>query len=207
MAGAQEFSSAIAPCVIATGPLRCRCRDNHSPGEKMTRQLFRTLVFSAFLVGSGCTISEPLSPLTVDQPTFQQAPATGNGQKEIIPVDVELPGLIACANGVALDVHVVGWIQIHATSPAARSVNVFHLVFTFSNEAGKTYVFQNVNSDHYYLDENGNLIDAVSGRNGVSGETHSGVIGRLVINVETGEVLFVAGQNVDAGNRACAALG
>jgi hypothetical protein len=33
----------------------------------------------------------------------------------------------------------------------------------------------------------------------VAGETHSGVIGRLVINVETGEVLFVAGQNVDAG--------
>lgn len=172
----------------------------------MTRKLFTTLAFSAFLVGSACTTSEPLSPLSVDQATFQRAPASGNGQKEIIPVDVVLPGLIACANGVALDVHVVGWIQIHATSPAARSVNIFHLVFTFSNAAGETYVFQNVNSDHFYLDEDGNLIDAVTGRNGVAGETHSGVIGRLVINVQTGEVLFVAGQNVDAGNRACAAL-
>jgi hypothetical protein len=171
----------------------------------MTRPLFTTLAVPAICLGSACTSSEPLSPLTVGQPAFQQAPAAGQA-KEIIAVDVELPGLIACANGTSLDVHVIGWIQLHAPTRADRAVTNYHLIFTFSNAAGETYVWQNVNSDHLYFDRNGDLIVAVTGRHGVSDPLHSGVIGRLVINLTNGTVVSDSGQNTDAGERACAAL-
>jgi hypothetical protein len=79
-------------------------------------------------------------------------------------------------------------------------LDVFHSATTFTNSAGKTYVFHDVGPDHYYMD-GGDLIVESSGRLG------GGLIGRVVTNLTTGEVLFVAGKEfAGVESLACAAL-
>lgn len=173
----------------------------------MTQRFCTILATILVCAALGCTNSEPLAPLAASRPVLQQAPADGNGTKVIIPVVEFLPNLITCKSGAMLSVRVLGWIQFNELTAADREVRIFHLVFTFSNAAGQTFVWRNIDSDHFYIDKDGNLIDAIVGRHGVGDELHGGVIGRLVINVTTRTVEFVAGQNVDAGDRACAALG
>jgi hypothetical protein len=100
-------------------------------------------------------------------------------------------------------VHFEGWIQIRLfDEPIKRNVrlDVFHLVSTFTNTAGETYVFRDVGPDRYYV-RNGNLIVASSGRLG------GGLIGHIVTNLTTGETEFIAGKEfAGAEALACAAL-
>ena len=129
------------------------------------------------------SVSQP-----ADTPAFAQAPATGNGQKFVLPIDEE--DVVDCGAGVFLDVHFEGWIQFRIfDEPVKRNVelDVFHVVGTFTNTAGKTYKFNDVGPDRYYL-EDGNLIVASSGRLG------GGLIGHTVINLTTGETEFIAGK-------------
>ena len=61
-----------------------------------------------------------------------------------------------------------------------------HLDFTYSNAAGETFVWRARSVDHISLADNGDLIDNLAGRNGFDG-----IIGRIVFNIDTGEVLLL----------------
>ena len=146
------------------------------------------------------------NPMAVsDRPLFAGAPADGNGNKQVIPIDLQFPDFVTCEGGAILDLHVVGFIQIRDFSqPNNRNVSIqpFHLIFHYSNAAGDTFVWNEIGPDHFYIDQDGNLIDAVTGRGGVVG----GIIGRFVTNTVTGEVEFRMGKPVFANDLACDAL-
>jgi hypothetical protein len=146
-------------------------------------------VVATLFLATGCNNSELASPST-DRPALAQVPATGNDNKLVIPIDEDLPST-DCGGGEILDVHQDGWIQVRIfPQPNNRNaeLDVFHLVTTFTNSAGETFVFNEVGPDHYYF-EAGDLFVATIGRIG-----GAGVIGRILINLTTDEVEFVAGK-------------
>jgi hypothetical protein len=147
----------------------------------------------------------PVAPSLSDAPLFTQAPADGNGNKQVIPIDAQFPDVFTCSSGATLSLHVVGWVQIWVTSqPNNRNVTLdaINVLFTFTNSAGAAFEWREVGNDQFYFDQNGDLIHVLTGRDG-----GDGVIGRLVINTVTGEVTFVAGnQSGTRNDRACAAL-
>jgi hypothetical protein len=144
---------------------------------------------------------DPVVPSVPDTPLFSQAPVDGNGNKAVFRFDVTFP--VDCSTQtLTLNIH--GWVQIRVFGqPNNRNVelDVFHGLWTFTNSAGKSFVWHDVGPDHYYIDTNGDLIVAITGR-----ATESGVIGTVRVNLTTGEVKFVAGNQFEITDLACAAL-
>jgi hypothetical protein len=161
-----------------------------------------TAVLLAVPVGTlllGCENSEPASPST-DTPAFAQLPATGHGNKEVIPIDVALPS-VDCGGGKVLQEHANGWLQVRVfDQPKNVELDVFHSVITFTNSAGETFRLTDVGPDRVYFDGE-NLVVALMGR--IASENF---IGRLVFNANTGEVEFAAGKDNDINALACQAL-
>ena len=143
--------------------------------------------------------SGPVEPSSAPA-AFAEAPATGNGHKLVIPID-EDEANIDCGGGDILELHIQGWIQVR-TFPQVSKHNVetemFHLVLTYTNTAGNTFTFQDAGPDHTYIDKNGDLIVASSGR------LNGGLIGHIVTNETTGEVQLVAGKEFAGGSDALA---
>jgi hypothetical protein len=153
----------------------------------VSRTLATAFVATLFLV-TGCENSDPAAP-SADTPAFAQDPAAGNGNKLVFSLDEDFT--VECGGGEILDVHAEGWLQIRVfPQPSNPNVqlNVFHSVLTFTNSAGETFTFNDLGPDRYFLDD-GIFSVAVVGRIG-----GAGLIGRFVINLETGEVEFVAGK-------------
>jgi hypothetical protein len=152
----------------------------------MRRAIIPVRVGTLFLL-TACQDPASVSQPT-DAPAFAQAPATGNGHKFVLPIDED--DVVDCGAGQFLDVHFAGWVQVRIfDEPVERNVelDVYHVVGTFTNAAGKTYKFNDAGPDRYYL-EDGNLIVASSGRIG------GGLIGHRVINLTTGNTEFIAGK-------------
>lgn len=151
------------------------------------------------LIASACETPAPLGP-SPNTPLFANAPADGNGNKQVFMVNIG-PTNINCGTQTIVR-NIQGWIQVRTfDQPDNRNVelDVFHQNFIFTNAAGDTFVWHDVGPDRYYVSD-GILFVAVVGRAG-------GHIGRLVVNLATGEVEFEAGR--DAGlprDQACAAL-
>ena len=165
-----------------------------------SRTLAPAFIATLFLV-SGCENSEPAAPST--DPAFAQAPATGNGNKFVVPIDEDFP-TVDCPGGATLDVHSKGWMQVRVFGqPRNRNVQltIFHSVITFQNSAGETFKFNDLGPDRVYFDH-GDLVVAVVGRIG-----GAGLIGRFVPNLETDELEFFAGNDIgDVNALACEAL-
>lgn len=163
--------------------------------------IFRTLVVGALLVALGCADSEPLSPIATDRPLFQETPADGNSNKIVTPIDFQLPGFTTCASGETLDLHIVGWLQDRPGSdpPNQPGIVSFYFNFIYSNAAGEMYVWHQVGVAFFHFDENGDLIVATAGRT-------LDDVGRLVINLTTGEVVDFAGRQPFVDDLVCAAL-
>jgi hypothetical protein len=147
-----------------------------------------TILVAALFLLAACQ-----DPAAVSQPTdtaaLARAPATGNGHKLVFPIDED--DVVSCAPGEELALHFAGWIQVRVfDEPVKQNVelDVYHVVGTFTNTAGKTYKFIDAGPDRFYL-EDGNLILATSGRVGFGG-----LIGHRVINLTTGETEFIAGK-------------
>jgi hypothetical protein len=151
---------------------------------------------------TGCENSDPASP-SADTPAFAQVPATGNGNKIVDSFDEAFPR-VNCGSGEILDARIKGWVQTRFfDQPSNRNVelDVFHSVLTFTNSAGETFPFHDLGPDLVYFDD-GVLVVALMGRVG-----SEGVIGRLVINTNTGAVEFFAGKDIgDVNALACQAL-
>jgi hypothetical protein len=133
-----------------------------------------------------------------------QAPADGNGNKELQTLDFDVPA--SCPNGTELTLHVEGWVQLRVFPQPNNSrveLDVFHVVHTWSNSAGETFVDREIGPDRYYIDrDTGHLILASTGK-----LSFAGVTGQIVTDLITGEVLFVTGPGFpDHLALACAAL-
>lgn len=147
-----------------------------------------------------CDAPGPVEPpLAAGEVLLATAPADGNGNKNVVTIDVLLPDFTRCPSGATLDLHILGWFQERQAPGAAILPANFE--FTFSNDAGETYVWRQAAVQRFYFDENGNLVLMVAGRLGFDG-----LIGRLVVDPLTGTVLSVAGREVFAEDLACAAL-
>jgi hypothetical protein len=166
----------------------------------MTRQFFTALVAGGLCAGLGCTDSEPLSPLAVERPGLQDARANAIVNKETTFPDFVLPGFTTCPGGETLDLHIVGRIQVIENSQVPQALIPANLRFIYSNAGGETYVWHQIALQRVTIDGD-NLMMEVLGRLGYDGN-----IGRLVINLTTGEVLSVTGKEVFAEDLACAAL-
>jgi hypothetical protein len=143
------------------------------------------LLVATLLLGIACDGNEivPSAPL---DPAL--APADGGGHKQVFPVHVDGP--LTCPDGTVIERVVDGWIQVRIFDAPGRNVelDVFHLAVVFSNSSGQVYRFEGVGPSQYYLDGN-DLVVASAGRFGPDG-----LDGRLVIDLTTGEVTFVAGH-------------
>ncbi|MBA3259135.1 MAG: hypothetical protein H0T68_06695 [Gemmatimonadales bacterium] len=166
----------------------------------MPRAIIMVLVGTLFLLPA-CQDPTSMSQSSAT-PAFARAPATGNGHKFVELIDEDAPA-VDCEAGEFLDLHFGGWIQFRVfDEPVKRNVelDVFHVVGTFTNTAGETFLFRDIGPEHYYLDD-GNLIVASSGRFG------GGLIGHIVTNLTTGETEFIAGKEfAGAEALACEAL-
>jgi hypothetical protein len=151
------------------------------------------------LIASACETPAPLGPAP-NTPLFANAPADGNGNKQVFVVD-DGPFTINCGTETIVR-HIRGWFQVRTfDQPKNRNLQlaVFHLNFVFTNSAGDQFVWHDVGPDRVFVSD-GKLFVAVVGRAG-------GHIGRLVADFATGEVVFEAGTDVGLPrDQACAAL-
>jgi hypothetical protein len=166
--------------------------------------LRRTLLIAVagvLLTVASCDNPGPVSPMTEDL-ALARAPSDGNGNKLVFPIDETFP--VDCGDEELVG-SAVGWIQVKLFEGAGNrnlELDVFHTVLTYTNSAGETFTFRDVGPDHYYVDDDGNLVIAITGRS-----TGSGVIGHVVINLTTGEVTHVAGKEFGTAEAlACEAL-
>jgi hypothetical protein len=165
------------------------------------------LVIGLALLAACADRTNPTAPS--DRPLFAQAPADGNGNKVVIPFDLSLPPVDCGTQTISFNTR--GWVQIRVFGqPANRNVelDVFHGVLTFANAAGKAFVWHDVGPDHYYVDD-GDLIVSISGTSTASGNIQRDqiVIGHVLLNLTTGEVEFVAGNQLGKiSDLACDAL-
>jgi hypothetical protein len=163
-------------------------------------RIVATLTLALAIGGCG---NAPTSDSSAE-PAFLGVPADGNGNKQVITFDREFPDFGTCSNGETLDLRAGGWMQLHLFNEVSPRVelDVFHTIHTWTNDAGETFVDREIGPDRYYLDHDGNLILAITGR--VASE---GVMGQLVIYLTKNEVIFVSGPGFpDHLALACAAL-
>jgi hypothetical protein len=157
--------------------------------SSLTAMFLAVPVGTLFLLG-GCQSSESVSPSS-DDPVLARAPATGNGNKFVVPVDEEFP--VDCG-GEQLTGSVTGWFQGRFFSQPRNpnvELDVFHFLWTFTNSGGETFTFHDVGPNRVHFDpKTGELFLELTGR--VAGA----IIGHLTINLNTGEVEFAAGQDV-----------
>jgi hypothetical protein len=174
----------------------------------VTQRILTGALAATLLAASACDRPVPVSPTVPDAPLFAQAPADGSGNKLVFTFDDAFP--VTCG-AQTLSVTARGWLQIRVFgSPRNRNVElgVFHGVLTYANSAGETFVWHDVGPDHYYLD-NGDFVVSVVGTSTASGsiERDQTVIGRVVLNLTTGDVQFIAGRELGRiDDLACAAL-
>jgi hypothetical protein len=150
----------------------------------------------------GCG-NEPLANSGRETAVQANAPADGNGTKQVNVLNFDA-GPFTCPSGEELILHVEGWSQIRTFSNSNRvELEVFHVVHTWRNSAGETFVDREIGPDRYYIDKNtGHLILASTGK-----LSFAGVMGQIVTDLTTGDVIFVTGPGFpDHLALACAAL-
>ncbi len=102
-----------------------------------------------------------------------------------------------CESGETLTVQGEGWQQTFPSPTPEGNRNLEHTVFhsdlTFSNDAGDSWVFRDRGPDRIFLLDGVPHI-AITGRSG-----GSGVIGQVVLDLVTFEVVKVAGNPVGEG--------
>ncbi len=136
-------------------------------------------------------------------------PADGTGNKAVFHWDDTYP--VTCGNGEELTLHDVGWAQFKIFGPPNNrnvELGVFHIVVTYANAHGDTWVWRDVGPDHLYVDGD-ELFVTITGRSTASGNVDRDVIvvGHVVLNLTSGEVVFVAGRELGTvDDLACDAL-
>jgi hypothetical protein len=111
-----------------------------------------------------------------------------------------------CGTEIAVDLsgHVIVLVFTDKNGDFVRELDVFEIRGTFTNvETSETTTIVDAGPDIVTLKDD-TLFVAITGRS----VTGSGVIGRVVVNLETGETVFVAGKRLgDFVENLCAELG
>lgn len=112
----------------------------------------------------------------------------------------------ACGAEIAVDfegsVRVLVFTDRHGNWK--REINKYWIRDTFTNvETGASVLLKDVGPDLFWLSRDGHLTLAITGRS----LTGSGVIGRVVIDLDTGEVVHSAGKDVGSiADQVCPAI-
>jgi hypothetical protein len=155
--------------------------------------LFSALIAFAVLAGPAVAAKPTRTVVDLDDPAFEAE--IGGVLSEACDAEI-----VADASG-----HVIISVFTDRTGEFKHELNVFGTHVTFTNaDTGATYGLVDVGPDIYSIDRRtGHLTVAVTGRS----LTGSGVIGRVVIDLETGEILSSVGNpQGDWVANACAAL-
>ncbi|CAN5866935.1 hypothetical protein BH23GEM9_BH23GEM9_10740 [soil metagenome] len=168
----------------------------------MSRYLIAATVLSVL---SATACDAPTFPDAVPTVVYSNAPADGNGNKLVFTFDFTDP--VDCGSEI-ITRRIQGWFQVRVLGGAGNpnvQIAIFKSTATFTNEAGETYIFRGVDAERYWY-EGGQLYVAVHGRLPIA-ELGSFFIGTLILNLDTGEVVFQRGP-VDSLPRvhACEAL-
>jgi hypothetical protein len=161
-----------------------------------------SVLVATLFVATACENREPVSPAT-DHPVFAGTPADGNGNKQVFPVDE--PFTVDCGTQ-QLTGTATGWLSLRFF-PQPHNPNAalegFHVVLTYRNSAGETYTFVEVGPARVWFDfQTSQFFVDLIGRS-----AGSGLIGRLVVNFDTGEVVFFKGNPVGPSDEiACETL-
>ena len=167
-----------------------------------------SLVLSTFIVLYFSCSTESLDGTQSSESIYgnelpsEKAPANGNGNKFVFEfvggwsVDCD-PGWLA--------VEYEGWGQFRFFGQPNNpniEMGIFHLVFTYTNSTGETWVWRDVGIDRYYV-KNGELFVSIVGTSSASGSIDRDkiVVGQVILNLDTQETVFVAGNemgNMDA---------
>ena len=175
----------------------------------MTARIFAAGLVA--LVAFGCSDPPTTSTALNDQPFFSQGgvPEDGNGNKDVFAWDDTFP--VTCISGEVITLNDVGWAQFRGFGPPNNrnvQLGVFHIVLAYTNADGDTFVWRDVGPDKVYLDGD-EVFVTISGRSTASGNIDRDVIvvGHVVLNLTTGEAVFVAGnEKGSVGDLACDAL-
>lgn len=122
-------------------------------------------------------------------------------------IEADYAAALTDACGVPIDVSIAGKVVVHEFSGGAPLVAIHSYSFrlTATNPAtGASTIVRDAGPDRIRIDhDSGHLEVAVTGRS----TTGSGVIGQVVVDLDTGEVLSVAGNEVGLfTDTVCAAI-
>ena len=129
------------------------------------------------------------------------APANSNGNKLVFDWNIDFS--VDCNGDTAPDLlaNLSGWSQFKEFKGSHNrniSLEVFHLDTIYSNDSGATWVWRDRGPDHYFIvtndDGDPEVHWSITGRSGLN------VIGHVVINLETGELVVSAGQHPFGGD-------
>jgi hypothetical protein len=153
--------------------------------------------FCLSLVGCDSQLVEPVSGGDQSLSKKGGVPGDGNGNKYV--EYFEWTETFDCS-GETLTLNAAYWGQFKLFGPPNNrnvELGVFHVVWTFTNEDGETFIWRDVGPDHTYVvgDE---LFIAITGRSTASGNIDRTDInvGHVVLNLTTNEVVFVAGRGL-----------
>lgn len=116
--------------------------------------------------------------------------------------------LLTAECGVPVAVDFRGSVTVHTFTDRAgawkRQIDKYWIRDAFTNTAtGASIVLKDVGPDLWSINRRGELVIAITGRS----LTGSGVIGRVVINLDTGEVDHIAGRSVGSvADQVCPAI-
>jgi hypothetical protein len=162
----------------------------------MIRHIVALALLGIVFATTGCQKSEPLSPTTPSSATADSSlgtPADGSGNKEVFVLPGN-PVTITCPSGDTLVRVFDGWVQARVFEQAGNRHVELHVVrfsITFTNSEGESFVWNETGVDRVWV-EDGKLMIQISGRVGAGGTN----IGTIIIDLDTGETLFSAGQDV-----------
>ncbi len=139
--------------------------------------------------------------LLLISPLSLAAPADGGGNKFVLNIaDIGMP-LDCDGDGTSdLSFDVVGWLQARIFGQVGNrnlDLTVFHFDFTFTNPMGEMLRWRDRGPDRFYFVTNDDGIPEL--HVAVTGRASPNIIGHVVINLDTGEFVLVAGQHPFGG--------
>ena len=129
------------------------------------------------------------------------APGQGNGGKLVFEWDLDWPVFCDEDGEPDLWADLTGWSQFKGFKGGGNrnlSLEVFHLETVYTNDDGDVWVWRDRGPDHYYIVTNDSGEPEVHWT--ITGRSGWNVIGHVVINLETGELVLAAGQHPFGGD-------